>query len=116
MSTLTKEQVERLELQREEATVAKERGEALQRLKGNADYQLIVESLFLQEYPRDMADAIVKNTGAYDSDVLANNIKAINVFVGFTMKIGADYNHAVASIEQIDNMLNGTLDDEVDGE
>ena len=114
--TLTKEQIEALELQREEAVQAVNKGEALKRLMGNPDYQLIISDAFLVEYPRDMADAIVKNTGAYDSDVLANNIKAINVFVGFTMKIGADYNHAVASIEQIDNMLNGTLDDEVDGE
>lgn len=113
---LTKEQIEALELQREEAVQAVNKGEALKRLMSNPDYQLIISDAFLVEYPRDMADAIVKNTGAYDSDVLANNIKALNVFVGFTMKIGADYNHAVASIEQIDDMLNGTLDDEVDGE
>ena len=114
--TLTKEQIEALELQREEAVHAVNKGEALKRLMSNQDYQLIISDAFLVEYPRDMADAIVKNTGAYDSDVLANNIKALNVFVGFTMKIGADYNHAVDSIEQIDNMLNGTLADEVDGE
>lgn len=114
--TLTKEQIEALELQREEAVQAVNKGEALKRLMSTTDYQLIISDAFLVEYPRDMADAIVKNTGAYDSDILANNIKALNVFVGFIMKIGADYNHAVASIEQIDNMLNGTLDDEVDGE
>ena len=116
MSTLTKEQVENLELQREEATVAKERGEALQRLKGNADYQLIVESLFLQEYPRDMADAIVKNTGAYDADKLAENIKAINTYVGFTMKIGSDYTIAISDINQITEILNKNDLDEVEGE
>ena len=84
----------------------------------NPDYQLIIKQKFLEEYPREMADAIVKNTGAYDSNRLAENIKSINVFVGFTMKIGADYNHAVEDITKIDAyLLAGDTDfNEVDGE
>ena len=103
--TLTKEQVELLELQKEEAITAKETGEALKRLLANPDYQLVIKEKFLEEYPREMADAIVKNTGAYNADVLADNIKAINVFVGFTMKIGADYNYAIDDIAKIEAML-----------
>lgn len=112
---LTKEQVEALELQKEEALVVIETGEALKRLMSNPDYQLIITESFLQEYPRAMADAIVKNTGAYDSEVLANNIKGINVLVGFTMKIGADYQYAISAVEGINNMLDadGLTDEEV---
>lgn len=102
---LTDTQIEGLELQKEEALKAKNLGEALMRLKGNPDYQLLIEDTFLVQYPRDIADAIAKNTGAYDTDSLVGNLKAINTFVGFTMKIGNDYGIAVQDIEQITQLL-----------
>ena len=111
--TLTKEQVEALELQKEEAEQAVKAGEALKRLLANPDYEFLIKEQFLKQYPRDMADAIVKNTGAYDAEVLAKNIQAINVFVGFTMKIGSDYNHAVDTVKEIEAILaNESLDED----
>ena len=111
---LTDTQIEGLELQKEEALKAKNIGEALMRLKGNPDYQLLIEDTFLVQYPRDIADAIAKNTGAYDTDVLVGNLKAINTFVGFTMKIGNDYGIAIQDIEQINQLLESNDLDETE--
>lgn len=113
--TLTVEQLDQLELQKEEAQKQLQIGEAHQRLLANPDYKLVIAEGFLTEYPKDLGLAIAKNTGAYNADELANILKGINTLVGYNAQLALNYQTAVQVIQQIEEVIaNQDLDVEVE--
>ena len=80
-----------------EAAVAK--GEAYKRLLSNPDYQLVIQEGYYSEYPKEAAENLAKNTGAYDDDALVRAIKAPQELSIYTFGIIAVADAGEAAIE-----------------
>lgn len=97
-----------------EAKVAIARNDAYKRLLDNADYKLIILDGYCKQYPKELAEAIVGNTGAYDTDTLVENLKAINTFHGYGFQIintASAAEQALVSNQQFLDELGGEDDD-----
>lgn len=113
---MTKEMTEQLELQKEEALVHLQKGEALKRLQANPDYIALISEGFITDYSAKLGQAIAKNTGAYDSEGLCTTLKGINTLVGYTAQIGLNYQMAVQTIQEIDEAFEKEMLEQNQGE
>ena len=102
---MTNEEIQKIESQKEEAELAIKKGEALKRLRDNADYQLVIQEGYLSDYPKELAEAIAKNTGAYDTDKLVTLLRGTNGLVGYQFQVGANYNAALQTLDSLKELI-----------
>jgi len=98
---MDKKTLEEIAAENKVATITVEIGEALKRLMDNPDYKKVITEGYLANYPKELGIAIAKNTGGYNTDILVENLKGINTFVGYTFQVAA--NHTAAEKTLIDN-------------
>lgn len=109
---ISQEELEQIEISNKNAQVAIDKGEALKRLLATDDYKAIISEGYLKAYPIDLGMAIAGNTGAYDTDILVNNLKGINTFVGYIFKISASYHEAIQTIRDNTEFVASSSNDE----
>ena len=102
---LKPEEIEQLEISREQAKKAIAKGEALQRLMNSDDYKLIISEGFFKTYPTDLGLAIANNTGAYDPSVLMKTLEGINTLKGYEFKIAMNMDAAIQDLNQIEELI-----------
>lgn len=102
---MTNEEIEQIEISKAEAEKAISKGEALKRLLENPDYKLVISEGFFKEYPNELALAIANNTGAYNSDVLVECLKGINVLKGYEFKVAGNCDAGVQDLKAIEDYI-----------
>jgi len=107
--TMTVEQhddaVEQIAEMKIEATKAIEKGKAYKRLRDNPDFQLVYLEGYCKEYPRELAEAISENTGAYDETQLITDLKSVNTFNTYSFRIIATADAGEISIMENEALL-----------
>ena len=109
---MTNEELEVIEAQKQEAKAAIEKGEALKRLLDNDDYKLIVQQGFIEDYAKELGQAIASNTGQYDSDKLVANLRGIGAFTGYAFQVGANYNQGIQTVEGLDELIADSVNED----
>ena len=109
---MTHEEIEQIEISKAEAEKAISKGEALKRLLKNPDYILVISEGYFKEYPREIAEAIANNTGAYDADVLCSHLKSINTLKGYEFRVAGNYDRGVQELLDIENTIASSVHDD----
>ena len=102
---MTNEEIEQIEISKENAKKTIAKGEALKRLLANSDYKEIISDGFFKDYATQLAIAIANNTGAYDAKALCNSFEGINVLKGYEFKIANNYEAALQDLVDLDNLI-----------
>ena len=110
---MTNEEIESIEISRYNATLAVAKGEALKRLLDNPDYKLVISEGFFKEYPTEIALAIAGNTGAYDADALAEQLKGINVLKGYEFRVAGNHDAGLQDLKAIEDYIAKSVQDEL---
>ena len=109
---MTNEEIEYLEISKKQAQSLINKGEALKRLLKNPDYILVISEGYFKEYPREIAEAIANNTGAYDADVLCSHLKSINTLKGYEFRVAGNYDRGVQELLDIENTIASSVHDD----
>ena len=109
---MTNEEIDYLEISKKHAQALINKGEALKRLLKNPDYILVISEGYFKEYPREIAEAIANNTGAYDADVLCSHLKSINTLKGYEFRVAGNYDRGVQELLDIENTIAGSVHDD----
>ena len=109
---MTNEEIEQLEISKNQAKSLITKGEALKRLLKNPDYILVISEGYFKEYPKEIAEAIANNTGAYDADVLCSHLKSINTLKGYEFRVAGNYDRGVQELLDIENTIAGSVHDD----
>lgn len=109
---MTNEEIEYLEISKKQAQSLINKGEALRRLLKNPDYILVISEGYFKEYPKEIAEAIANNTGAYDADVLCSHLKSINTLKGYEFRVAGNYDRGVQELLDIENTIAGSVHDD----
>lgn len=109
---MTNEEIEYLEISKKQAQSLINKGEALKRLLKNPDYILVISNGYFKEYPKEIAEAIANNTGAYDADVLCSHLKSINTLKGYEFRVAGNYDRGVQELFDIENTIAGSVHDD----
>ena len=109
---MTNEEIEYLEISKKQAQSLIDKGEALKRLLKNPDYILVISNGYFKEYPKEIAEAIANNTGAYDADVLCSHLKSINTLKGYEFRVAGNYDRGVQELFDIENTIAGSVHDD----
>ena len=109
---MTNEEIEYLEISKKQAQSLIDKGEALKRLLKNPDYILVISEGYFKEYPKEIAEAIANNTGAYDADVLCFLLKSINTLKGYEFRVAGNYDRGVQELLDIENTIAGSVHDD----
>ena len=102
---MTNEEIEQIEISKENAKKTIAKGEALKRLLANPDYKEIISDGFFKDYATQLAIAIANNTGAYDAKALCKSLEGINVLKGYEFKIANNYEAALQDLVDLDNLI-----------
>ena len=84
----------------------------LKRLLKNPDYILVISEGYFKEYPKEIAEAIANNTGAYDADVLCSHLKSINTLKGYEFRVAGNYDRGVQELLDIENTIASSVHDD----
>ena len=106
---MTNEEIEQLEISKKQAQSLINKGEALKRLLKNPDYILVISEGYFKEYPKEIAEAIANNTGAYDADVLCSHLKSINTLKGYEFRVAGNDDRGVQELLEIENTIAGLV-------
>ena len=109
---MTNEEIEYLEISKKQAQSLIDKGEALKRLLKNPDYILVISEGYFKEYPKEIAEAIANNTGAYDADVLCSHLKSINNLKSYEFRVAGNYDRGVQELLDIENIIAGSVHDD----
>ena len=109
---MTNEEIEHLEISKNQAKSLINKGEALRRLLKNPDYILVISEGYFKEYPKEIAEAIANNTGAYDADVLCSHLKSINTLKGYEFRVAGNYDRGVQELLDIEDIIAGSVHDD----
>ena len=109
---MTNEEIEYLEISKKQAQSLIDKGEALKRLLKNPDYILVISEGYFKEYPKEIAEAIANNTGAYNADVLCSHLKSINTLKGYEFRVAGNYDRGVQELLDIENTIAGSVHDD----
>ena len=109
---MTNEEIEQLEISKNQAKSLINKGEALKRLLKNPDYILVISEGYFKEYPKEIAEAIANNTGAYDADVLCSHLKSINTLKGYEFRVAGNYDRGVQELLDIENTIASSVHDD----
>lgn len=88
---MTQEQLDKLEVDNNEAKAAIEVGEAFKRMMATDDYKLVIAKGYVLDYAKELGEAIATNTGAYDEAQLVSQLKGINGFIQYGFKIANNH-------------------------
>ena len=102
---MTNEEIEQIEISKENAKKTIAKGEALKRLLVNDDYKEIISEGFFKDYATQLAIAIANNTGAYDTKALGKSLEGINVLKGYEFKIANNYEAALQDLVDLDRLI-----------
>ena len=110
---MTQEELELLEVSNQAAKVAIAKGEAFKRLLKNDDYKLVISEGYFKEYAKDLGTAIASNTGAYDTESLIEDLKAINGLVKYGFMVASAHDAAEADLAHNEQYVaNSTKEEE----
>ena len=102
---MTNEEIEQIEISKENAKKTIAKGEALKRLLANNDYKEIISDGFFKDYATQIALAIANNTGAYNAETLCKSLEGINVLKGYEFSIANNYEAALQDLIDLDNYI-----------
>ena len=109
---MTNEEIEQLEISKKQAQSLINKGEALKKLLKNPNYILVISEGYFKEYPKEIAEAIANNTGAYDADVLCSHLKSINTLKGYEFRVAGNYDRGVQELLDIENTIASSVHDD----